>query len=95
MRTLLLETVHHHLNMSRQAARLLQDRVLIRVEGDELERDRQAAFECVLGAEPGLDGIVEVDAAGLQLGANRLVNPAGRAVLDLSLIHISEPTRPY
>jgi hypothetical protein len=48
-----------------------------------LQRDRQAAFEGVLRAEPALDGVVEIDAAGLQLGADRIVDAAGRAVLDL------------
>ena len=81
-RELVLEGIHHRFDMARQRGGLFQQGALIGAEGDELQGDRKAAFEGVLRAEQVLDGVVEIDAASLQLGAHRVVYPAGRAVLD-------------
>jgi hypothetical protein len=56
---------------------------LVRVEGDELERDRESSLKRMLFAEFLLEGVVEVDAACLELGAQRVVDAVRRLVLDL------------
>ncbi len=48
-----------------------------------MQGDRETAFQSVSRAEQSLDGIIEIDAAGLQLCAHGIVDAVGRAVLDL------------
>ena len=67
----------------KQRAGLFQQRALIRTEGDELQGNRQAAFKGVLRAEQALDDIIEVDTAGLQFGADGIIDAICRAMLDL------------
>jgi hypothetical protein len=78
-----LKSFGHGLDIARKAASFFEDRPLIGAEGHELERDGEAPFEGVLGAEQARDRVVEVDAARLKLGADGVVDPAGRTVFDL------------
>jgi hypothetical protein len=47
-----------------------------------LQGNRQAAFKGVLRAKQALDGIIEVDAAGLELGADGIIDAICRSMLD-------------
>jgi hypothetical protein len=60
--------------MLRQGRGLLQDRFLVCAERDELERNREPLLEAVLRTEFGLQQVVEVDAARLELGTDCLVD---------------------
>jgi hypothetical protein len=49
----------------------------------ELQGDAEFAVQAVFRPEQGLDGAVEVQAAGLELGADEVVDPAGHLMFDL------------
>lgn len=80
---MVLEIFHHSHNMVRQPTGSFQNGTLNRAESHKLQGNRQAAFESVLRPEQCLDFIVEIDAAGLKLRANDIVDAIGRAVLNL------------
>ena len=79
----LFKGIHHRFDVARQRAGFFQDCPLVGTECHKLECDRQTAFEGVARAEQALDGVVEIDTAGLQLGADGIIDPVGRAMLDL------------
>jgi hypothetical protein len=60
-----------------------EQRALPAVERHELQCDWQASLERELPTEQRFDGVIEVKAAGLELGTERVVDAIGRAVLDL------------
>src|SRR5205823_1507830 len=66
-RQTLMKGIQHRLNVVRQIACPLQDRLLIGAEGDELQRDGQPPLKAVLQSEQLFDGLVEIDAACLKL----------------------------
>jgi hypothetical protein len=72
-----LKSFGHGLDVARKSASLFEDRPLIGAESHELERDGEAPFEGVFGAEQVLDRVVEVDAARLKLRADGVVDPVG------------------
>lgn len=78
-----LERVDDALDMRRQTGGGFQSRPLRRVERHELQRDGKPLLKPEPWAELGSENVIEVQRAGLKLGAQRLVDTAGHAVLDL------------
>lgn len=72
-----LEGVDECLDVRRQGAALLQRGALISAERHELEGNREPSLKPILRTKQCLDGVVEVEAARLELGADGIVYPVG------------------
>lgn len=78
----LMKGVHHSGDVRRQRGCSLQRQPLVGAEGDELQCNRQTVLKAIPIPEPALDSVVEVKAAGLELGAYLIIDTVCRAMLD-------------
>ena len=78
---------------------IARGRKLVTLEGEEVvrpttDRVKEAMFSIIQFDIPG-KSVLDLFAGSGQLGIEALSRGAEKAVFVLSLIHISEPTRPY
>jgi hypothetical protein len=68
--------------MRGQCAHLLQKRSLLCIKSDELKRNRQSSLKRKLRAKLLDNGVVEIDAACLQLRTHRVIDATGGAMFN-------------